>query len=749
MSLPEGLEALKQKRYTDAIAYLDSFLATSPSEDSREYYQAQTALVRAYYSNQQYDKAIALCRKLLDSSNPTLGIWAQQSLDSLQKKSNSGKSLLQTAKAAHKEKRYPEAIEALQTFLKTYAGSPQCGQVQIMLVKAYKANKQIDEAIALCVELLKHEDPLVQNWAQQGIGPLRAIKAKQEGGTPPRSASNSPLRQAGRAATTGVRLAMAGTKDSLALVSTITLMMLGGMLFTLFLALTFIVDSANPTAGLGISILLTIGANLLIFFLSPFLLDLTQRWLYGTRWVSLADIERHSPESARVIQRVCQQKKLKQPRLGIINDETPTAFTYGSLPNTARIVVSQGLFTYLEDEEAATVYAHELGHVVHWDFAVMTIASTLVQITYLVYVWLKELDRGNDRKSEWAGKAAIVAYIFYIIGTYLQLYLSRIREYYADRFAAQTTGNPNALSRALVKIAYGVLEVSKKSDEPNRLTEGTRALGIYDPRAAASTGTAYRVAKDSRSIGRIFLWDLFNPWAFWMELNSTHPLTGKRVRALSTYAEQLGLDSEFDMVQVVRDGRLLDKKRLYGNFVGDLLRYLSPWLGFVLGGALFVSTGNLGFVFLFGGIGLLFQTFALFPRGKQWRDSDVFSLMCDPYASPFRPIPTTLKGEIIGRGDSGYAFGSDMMFQDDTGLMYLHYASLWGPLGNFFFGATQVQGLIGSKGRASGWFRRGISPYMDIKEMAIGGKIIGGHHDTWMLIMGGVSTLLGVILMFG
>lgn len=748
MSLSDGLEALKQKRYTDAIAHLDRFLATSPSEDSREYYQAQTALVRAYHGSKQYDKAIALCRELVESANPTLGIWAQQSLDSLQKKANSGKNLLKTAKAAHKEKRYPEAIAALQTFLKAHPESPQCGQVRIMLVKAYKANKQIDNAISLCVQLLKHEDPLIQTWAQQAIGSLRAIKAKQEGGHSSRSASNSPLRQAGRAATTGVRLAMVGTKDSLALVSTITLMMLGGMLFTLFLALTFIVDSANPTAGLGISVLLTIGANLLIFFLSPFLLDLTQSWLYGTRWVSLADIERYSPESARVIQRVCQQKKLQQPRLGIINDETPTAFTYGSLPNTARIVVSQGLFTYLEDEEAATVYAHELGHVVHWDFAVMTIASTLVQITYLVYVWLTELG-GNDRKSEWAGRAALLAYIFYIVGTYLQLYLSRIREYYADRFAAQTTGNPNALSRALVKIAYGVLEVNQKRDKPNRLTEGTRALGIYDPRAAASTGTAYRVANDSQSIGRIFLWDLFNPWAFWMELNSTHPLTGKRVRALSTYAEQLGLESEFDMVQVVREGRLLDKKRLYGNFFGDLLRYLSPGLGFALGSAIAFSTANIGFVFLFGGIGVLLQAFALFPRVQKWQDSDVFSLMCDPYASPFRPIPATLKGQIIGRGDSGYAFGSDMMFQDDTGLMYLHYASFWGPLGNFFFGATQVQGLMGNQGKVRGWFRRGIAPYMDMKQMAIAGKTIGGYHDTWLLVIGGVLTLLGVVLMFG
>ncbi|MFO0172290.1 MAG: M48 family metalloprotease, partial [Aphanizomenon sp.] len=129
-------------------------------------------------------------------------------------------------------------------------------------------------------------------------------------------------------------------------------------------------------------------------------------------------------------------------------------------PNSARLVVSQGLFTYLDDDEVATVYAHELGHIVHWDFAVMTVASTLVQICYLIYSTVRRFTSGgNDNKIKDALKTAgFVAYIFYIIGTYLLLYLSRTREYFADHFAAETTGNPNGLSRALVKIAYGIVE---------------------------------------------------------------------------------------------------------------------------------------------------------------------------------------------------------------------------------------------------------------------------------------------------
>ncbi|MEN9218559.1 MAG: M48 family metalloprotease, partial [Gloeomargarita sp. DG_2_bins_126] len=174
------------------------------------------------------------------------------------------------------------------------------------------------------------------------------------------------------------------------------------------------------------------------------------------------------------------------------------------------------------------------------------------------------MGRGDSDKENTAARTAGVAYLFYVIGTYLLLYLSRVREYFADHFAAEATGNPNALSQALVKIAYGILDQSQKSEQPSRVLEGTRALGIFDPKAAVATGTVYGAA-GTEAVGRVFLWDLFNPWATWMELNSTHPLTGKRVRALASYAEALGQPAAFNMAEILSEGRHLDKGRLYGT----------------------------------------------------------------------------------------------------------------------------------------------------------------------------------------
>jgi Zn-dependent protease with chaperone function len=653
---------------------------------------------------------------------------------------------------AFKQEDYQQAIYLLEEFAQNSLepNSKDYLTAQMCLFKAYQALGDMEKATIAWEILSESDHPKVQKWVQDNHPTPESHPDTELRETPITS-------KAGRAATIGVSLAMGGVGGSLSLASGVTIALLFGMVFVLGLSLVLITTSNDPVTGLAIAIAITLVFNTAAFFLSPFLMDFTQSWLYKTRWVKLAEIERLSPETAKIIRQVCQQKNITTPRLGIIDDQNPTAFTYGSLPNSARLVVSQGLFTYLDDDEVATVYAHELGHIVHWDFAVMTVASTLVQICYLVYSTAKRFTRGGgDNKIKDALETAgFVAYIFYVIGTYLLLYLSRTREYFADHFAAETTGNPNGLSRALVKIAYGIVEEGSRAQEPSRLIEGTRALGIYDHKAATSTGTAYRVSSDPQKIGRVFLWDMFNPWGFWMELNSTHPLTGKRVRALSTYSEQLGLETEFDMGRVMGEGKTLDKKKLYGNFFVDIVLYGAETIGFIggliIGGLLASTTGNSGMIagglFIGVGIGIIIKALVMFPDYSKAINTDILTLMSDPYASPLRGQPANLQGELIGRGDAGYKFGSDLKLQDPSGMLYLHYASRFGPIGNFLFGMKRVESLIGQKVGTTGWFRRGIMPWMDLIQLeGENGTIVNSYHRFWSLIMGGGSIILGIVL---
>ena len=663
--------------------------------------------------------------------------------------------LLNKGLQALQKQQYSEAVSLLGNFCQHYPDRNSDFYVQglIALARAYRGNGQQDKAISLAQTLQKHSNREIQEWAKSFLSIVNQDEISQN-----RNHSEPEFSKiAGRANQTGVRLMMPRIADNLAFASTVTITLLLGMVLSLSLGVFFILGSQNPLFGLMISVAVTLVFNGVTFFLSPVIMDFTQKWLYQTRWVNLAEIKRHSPEAAEMILRVCRERQLAHPRLGIIDDQNPTAFTYGSLPGNARIVVSEGLFTYLDDDEIATVYAHELGHIVHWDFAIMTLASTLVQITYLIYLFARRWSsRGNsDNKLKDGLKiAAIVGYFFYLIGTYLMLYLSRTREYYADHFAAEITGNPNGLSRALIKIAYGITEEFTKNSEPSQLLEGTRALGICDAKGAASAGTIYRSNPDVQRLGKIFVWDLFNPWAKLAEFNSTHPLTGKRIQALCTYAEQMNVGSQFNMASVIKEGNKLNKQKLISKFFVELIisnsHIIGGIIGLLFGLILMTSLKNykllISFIALGFGSGFIIKTILLYPSFQKTQDFDILTLMCDPYGSPVISKPVQLKGKLIGRGDAGYSFGSDVKLQDKTGIIFARYASRFGAIGNFFFGATQVEELIGKSVGTVGWFRRGVSPWFDLMELSTKEKTVKSYPRFGGLMTGIGIILLGIIL---
>ncbi|MBP6256904.1 M48 family metalloprotease [Patescibacteria group bacterium] len=61
------------------------------------------------------------------------------------------------------------------------------------------------------------------------------------------------------------------------------------------------------------------------------------------------------------------------------------------------------------------------------------------------------------------------------------LFLSRTREYYADKFAAEET-DPNVLANALIKIALGILATPENSD----LVRSTQHMNIANVKISQS-----------------------------------------------------------------------------------------------------------------------------------------------------------------------------------------------------------------------------------------------------------------------
>ena len=217
------------------------------------------------------------------------------------------------------------------------------------LVKAYQGAERTDLAIALCRYLATSTKEYVQIWGTQyllKLDPDSDPKARSQAqaeldredptADPDNPAARPLLATAGRTKQGWVKLIGKGVTANLGLASGITLSLLFGMVLVLSLVvIPHDLADRHPTLWLSLSIGTTIGFNLLMFFISPYIMDVIQGLLYGTRWTSLSEIERHSPESARIIREVCRNKNLREPQLGIIDDANPTAFTYGALPNNA------------------------------------------------------------------------------------------------------------------------------------------------------------------------------------------------------------------------------------------------------------------------------------------------------------------------------------------------------------------------------------------------------------------------------
>lgn len=176
---------------------------------------------------------------------------------------------------------------------------------------------------------------------------------------------------------------------------------------------------------------------------------------------------------------------MSMPRLAIVPDQTPNAFIFGRTAGDATLAVHEGLLKQLNEDEVKAVVGHELGHVKHKDYLVMTMLSALPLLTYWIAWGTFEAARWSGRssdKKEGGARAALfavalVSYVVYIVTLLCVMGLSRLREHYADAYSAYVTGQPRQLESALVKITYG-LSLSPKP------TTGARTFYIGDPAMA-------------------------------------------------------------------------------------------------------------------------------------------------------------------------------------------------------------------------------------------------------------------------
>ena len=238
-----------------------------------------------------------------------------------------------------------------------------------------------------------------------------------------------------------------------------------------------------------------------------------------------------APKIYAMLERLSMKAGLpKPPRLFVVNNRTPNAFAFGRTRSDANIALHTGLIEVLSPEELESVLAHELGHITHRDFIVMTVASIIpILFYYLAIIALSSLGGGGgsrDRNRPNFLAVFVGGLLARLLGHVLVMWLSRVREFYADSFSARLT-SAKTLSKALVKISWGL--VDKRG-----MNEALSCMYVGDVTGENAQRLAGFLEMDAENLEEAMTREKKRSF---LEVFMTHPLTSKRILALKRIEE--------------------------------------------------------------------------------------------------------------------------------------------------------------------------------------------------------------------
>lgn len=170
--------------------------------------------------------------------------------------------------------------------------------------------------------------------------------------------------------------------------------------------------------------------------------------------------KRDNPRLWRIVENLAITNGMPMPKVYIIDDPAPNAMATGRDPNHAAVAATTGILDLLTDTELEGVMAHELGHVKNYDIRVSMIAFALVAVVSIIadimlrMVWLRDDDDNNGGGNLFFILGIAAAILAPLIAMFIQLAISRRREYLADATGALTTRYPEGLASALEKIGH-------------------------------------------------------------------------------------------------------------------------------------------------------------------------------------------------------------------------------------------------------------------------------------------------------
>jgi heat shock protein HtpX len=202
--------------------------------------------------------------------------------------------------------------------------------------------------------------------------------------------------------------------------------------------------------GTGVFLIFGIIINLVAYFFSDTLIIKSS----GASLLTKEQI----PELFFMVEEIIDENHMPMPRLYLVNDSSMNAFATGRSPKHAAIAVTRGLLEKLTPNEVKGVVAHEIAHIKSWDTLLMTSISIIAGFISILAdsFWYSRVISKAEEKDN-SGILGTISFILSIFAPlaamFIQLAISRRREFSADEISAKISKNPQYLADALNKIS--------------------------------------------------------------------------------------------------------------------------------------------------------------------------------------------------------------------------------------------------------------------------------------------------------